>query len=123
MTDSGRELPGTGAVFWVLRAITPDGVTTEDFQTGVEAHLAWLRNLERRGTVLLAGPLIDGPGIVPGHGLIIVRAKSRQEAEGIAAQDPIVLAGHRRFEVYRWQLNEGAPRITLSLSEGTAELS
>jgi hypothetical protein len=48
----------------------------------------------------------------------VLRASTEQDAAALAAQDPFVAKGLRSFEVFGWQVMEGA--VTVRLSFGTA---
>lgn len=74
-------------------------------------HYRWMIELEKRGAVLLSGPLTGRDG-AKGAGITVFRAASWDEAEAIASADPFVVAGAVSYELQIWQLNEG--RITLS---------
>lgn len=83
---------------WAIQLDRVEGVpTTRD---DVEAHVAHLRTLERAGRLELAGPFEDAPS-----GLVVVRARDREEAERIAAADPFVARGVRRAVVRTWRLS------------------
>lgn len=58
-----------------------------------EAHLEKLKNLEKAGKIVLAGPFTDGSG-----SLIIFNVATKTEAELIAKTDPYVM--NRVFERY-----------------------
>ena len=60
------------------------------------AHEARLAELHRVGVVIFAGPFAEGGG------LTIFRAASRAEAERIAAEDPFVIHGTHRPELFAW---------------------
>lgn len=83
---------------WAIALSQIEGVAT--VRDDVVAHVEHLRALERNGLLELAGPF-------PEHasGLVVVRARSRDEAEAIAAHDPFVSRGVRRAEVRRWLLS------------------
>ncbi|MFO0562854.1 MAG: YciI family protein [Polyangiales bacterium] len=83
---------------WVitLTAVADRPASRED----IEAHVAHLRALERRGALELSGPLAEARS-----GMVIVRASSREEAERIAREDPFVQRGVRSFELQRWLLS------------------
>lgn len=66
----------------------------------IRAHVAYLRQLDAAGRLVLCGPFSDGSG-----GMVIIRASSRDEACAIAASDPFVASGAREFEVRVWQLS------------------
>ena len=63
----------------------------------IRKHVAYLRELERSGQLVLAGPFEDGGG-----GMLIVRAPSLAEAETIAAADPFVTSGFDKCQVRAW---------------------
>ena len=99
---------------------TPHETTSgSDIDPHVREHLAWLLALEAEGVVVMSGPLLEGPGAAPGAGVTVLRATDRHEAESIAASDPFVIAGLRRFDVFKWRVNEGSVSVTLSLGTGT----
>jgi putative intracellular protease/amidase/uncharacterized protein YciI len=66
----------------------------------VEAHVEYLRRLERCGLLELAGPFPEHAG-----GLVVLRVATASEAENIAAADPFVTRGLRRADVRRWQIS------------------
>jgi uncharacterized protein YciI len=77
-------------------------------------HLQWQFDLEEKGVLLGGGPLdfryerppTEGPH-VDAMGISIIAARSRQEAEQIAATEPMRRKGWRLNEVVSWNLNEG----------------
>lgn len=83
---------------WVITLAQVAERTTS--REDIEAHVAHLRALERRGVLELAGPLPEARS-----GMVIVRAASREDAERIAREDPFVKRGVRTFEVRRWLLS------------------
>lgn len=74
------------------------GVTTPG--SLIRRHVAFLRALDRDGALVLAGPFSNRDG-----GMIILKVASLDEAQSIAASDPFVQAGARRFEVAVWTLS------------------
>ncbi len=64
------------------------------------SHVAYLKSLDFRGQLVLAGPFTDFKG-----GMVIVKAKSLEEACQIAEQDPFVQAGVSRYEARTWELS------------------
>jgi uncharacterized protein YciI len=110
-----------GRDYWLVTS-TPGPDTTADQVAGVApAHVAWLLDLERRGAVLVSGPLTSGPGVRPGSGVTVLRAPDEERARLIAAQDPFVLAGLRTFSIQGWRLNEGSISVRVSLGTGAFE--
>lgn len=80
----------------ILLTQTERATTRED----IEAHVAHLRALERRGVLELAGPFPEKRS-----GLVVVRARTRAEAERIASEDPFVVRGVRLAEVRHWMIS------------------
>ena len=106
------------AQLWVVWWTPREGVTAADVAAALDAHLEWMLGLEAAGHVVASGPLTSGPGVAPGAGLTVLRASTEQEAAALAAQDPFVAKGLRSFDVFGWQVMEGA--LTLRVSFGTA---
>lgn len=87
-------------------------------------HLDYQANLEKRGVLVLAGPLSDSTGnIMNGSGLIVYRAESMKEAENIAQEDPMHKSGARTFSLRKWLINEGNLSINFCLSTRLVKLS
>ena len=88
-------------------------------------HHDFLLDLERRGILFAAGPFRDENGqwsTVHGIGMIIVRAKTRADAETIAFSEPFTKAGLHTMEVAPWQRNEGTVRINVQFADGVLEI-
>jgi len=79
-------------------------------------HLRYMIDLEQRGLLFASGPFTDGGGNVTGDGLTIVRAKSYDQAESIALEDPFTKLGLRKAVVRRWIVNEGRIQLSVDLS-------
>lgn len=60
-------------------------------------HLAYMKSLRDTHKLFLAGPLSDTNG-----GLILLRAKSVDEAKDIMAYDPAIMAGIFAGQVHGW---------------------
>ena len=87
-------------------------------------HLDYQANLEKRGVLVLAGPLSDSTGnILNGSWLIVYRAESMKEAENIAQEDPMHKSGARTFSLRKWLINEGNLSINVCLSTRLVKLS
>ena len=65
----------------------------------VGQHAAHLAELDRRGTLVLAGPLLGRVG-----GLVVLRTDTLAEARGIAEADPMVRGGFQSYEIVSWLL-------------------
>ncbi len=88
-------------------------------------HHDFLLDLERRGILFAAGPFRDENGqwsTAHGIGMIIVRAKTRADAETIAFSEPFIKAGLHTMEVAPWQRNEGTVRINVQFADGVLEI-
>jgi uncharacterized protein YciI len=83
------------------------------------AHKAWAAEAEAAGQLFVAGPFLDDDFRYTGSGMIVLRAKTRAEAEAIAAADPMHAKGLRQYRLVPWQLNEGTLPIQIRLSTGT----
>jgi uncharacterized protein len=107
-----------GRDYWLVLSTPIAGTDAEAIGRHVQAHVAWLLELERSGVLFLSGPLLSGPGVGPGSGVTVFRLPSESSAQQVAAQDPFVTAGLRTFTVHRWRLNEGSVNVRLSLGTG-----
>lgn len=95
---------------------TPTG-DLELLQGTLPDHLAYQKEMEAKGALVLAGPLSDETGdVMQGVGQIVYRAGSIEEARGFAEADPMHQTGARSFMLRRWLVNEGSLNVTLSLS-------
>ena len=70
-------------------------------------HLRYVFELADQNRLLAAGPLDRGAG-GPVDGIAIIRTHSRDQAEAIAANEPLHKAGWRINTVRSWELNMGA---------------
>ena len=112
--------PPEGPGLWVLLSAARAPAATLDALLG--AHRAWLTDLERADLLFASGPL-DGGGGPLSHGLTIVRAPSRGEAERLAATDPFVTAGAHTVQVFGWEARRGRPHLHARLGPGDTTLS
>ena len=92
-------------------------VSLDDLRESLDKHLNYQYELEKKGVMFAAGPVVseedDGPS---GRGLIIIRAGSFEEARAIADTDPFHANGLRQYDIQRWSLNEGSLRLNISFS-------
>jgi uncharacterized protein YciI len=82
------------------------------------AHDLYLEDLERRGILFGSGSLQDEEGNRAGAGLFIIRARTRAEAEEIAYQEPLTVAGIRTIELIPWRRRGGSFAMTLNFANG-----
>ncbi len=88
-------------------------------------HHDFLVDLERREILFAAGPFRDENGqwsTSHGIGMIIVRAKTRGDAEAVAYSEPFTKSGLHTMEVAPWQRNEGTVHISVHLADGVLEI-
>jgi len=60
----------------------------------IQRHVEHLRSLDDNGRLVVCGPFKDGKG-----GMLVIRAQSQEEAEGMAKQDPFIAEGYEDYEV------------------------
>jgi len=65
----------------------------------VDAHYAFLDELQKLGLLECAGPFSDKSG-----GAYIIRADSLANAQEIAHRDPVYTSQSSQVSVYEWQL-------------------
>lgn len=102
---------------------TPAG-SPDAVKANLPAHLDYQRELETRGTLVLAGPLSDASGAeMAGAGLVVYRAASMDAARALAEADPMHTSGARHYSLRKWLVNEGSLTISVGLSTGAARLA
>ena len=69
----------------------------------IARHHAFIHHLDAKGILVGAGPFLDDAGARFGTGMIIIRAKTRREAEAIANSEPYIAHGMRRLKLVPWQ--------------------
>ncbi len=85
-------------------------------------HLEYQVDLEQRGIMFGAGPMFEKGADAPGRGMIIVRAASFEEADEIAAADPMHTSGLREYILERWHMNEGGVTLRVTFSDQVANI-
>lgn len=103
--------------YWVAVCTPEDTASDDDIAEILPTHLQWVRSLEDSNQLFLAGPLLSGPGVRRGAGIMIFRASDESAALDIANQDPFTTSGLRTFVLYHWQPNEGSLSLHLTLSD------
>jgi len=111
--ETARERGALAFECYVVTSLLVEGKAVDH---GIlKQHLAYIAEQEELGTVMFAGPLSDETGEDIVGGMLIMKTADMQKAEQIAANDPIHLAGIRRFSVRRWLINEGGLSVTFNL--------
>ncbi len=112
---SAKERGALALELYMVRS-TPNG-DVPLLQATLPAHLEYQGNMEKKGKLVLAGPLSDPSGEdMFGEGLIIYRANSLEQAREYAEADPMHSAGARSFDIRRWMINEGNLTLNVNLS-------
>jgi uncharacterized protein YciI len=91
----------------------------------MNAHKEYLADLERRGLLFGAGRLFNAEEeehTALGHGMIVIRATTRAEAEAIAFEEPFTKAGHRTMVLHPWQRNEGNVNVSIRFMDSVLEV-
>ncbi len=81
-------------------------------------HIRYLTSLEAQGRLFASGPFPsnnEGPDL----GLIILRAGSLEEAEGLMKTEPMTAMGLSIYDIHEWHLSIGHIPITLNVSSGS----
>lgn len=98
-------------------------VSPDEMMKHLPDHLAYQKEMEAMGKLVLAGPLSDISGTeMSGGGMIIYRAGSLDDARILAENDPMHKTGSRSFSIRSWLVNEGSLSFTINLSEQRAKI-
>lgn len=86
-------------------------------------HLAYQKQMEVSGALVMAGPISDETGEqMQAEGMIIYRAADLNAARQLADGDPMHVSGARTYEIRKWLVNEGSLIFTVSLSSQSVKL-
>lgn len=123
--DYKREAKSRGALaleLFVVRT-TPKGDPSA-VKAALGDHLAYQRQLEESGQLVMAGPVSDASGEeMQGAGMVIYRAETLEAAKALADADPMHSSGARSYTLSRWLVNEGSLNVAVGLSTGRVTLS
>lgn len=97
-------------------------VRSPEIAKRLQDHLDHQVELEKRGIMFAAGPLYPRDSDVPEAGMFVLRAKSFEEADTIAKEDPLHKAGLRTYTIQKWRLNEGRITVTVDFSDQTMKI-
>lgn len=75
--------------------VVAEPVRSPEILKRIDDHLDCQVQMEKDGVMLAAGPLFEKGSDVPYAGMFVIRASSFEEAEKIAAEDPLHKAGLR----------------------------
>jgi uncharacterized protein YciI len=102
----------------VTRPVRSPGIT-DDMLT---KHLEHQIMLEKQGIMFAAGPLYSRDSDKPEAGCFVLRARSFEEADAIAKDDPLHKAGLRTYTMQKWRVNEGSYTVTVNYSDQTVKI-
>jgi len=66
--------------------------------TMLDEHLTGMRNQQRAGNIIAAGPSSDGE-----LGIMVLRHMSRDEVDSFLSTEPFTQASRRTYEVIPWE--------------------
>ena len=122
--DYKNEAKSRGALameLFVVRSIPAGDIDL--VKATLPAHLAYQKEMEAAGSLVMAGPTSDATGeMMEAEGMIIYRAANLEAARAIADADPMHAAGARSYDVRKWLVNEGSLSFTVSLSSQSVAL-
>jgi uncharacterized protein len=76
--------------------------SADELKEHLPEHLAFIKGLKAKGQLVLAGPFLTREGKNSGDGMYAVEADSLEEANAIAAEDPLHQRGLRKPTVMPW---------------------
>jgi len=85
---------------WQLTVHRWVGDREEAIRTSLDDHLAWMRQQQLAGRVLIAGPSADQE-----LGIIVFGHLSKAEVEEVCRQEPFIVRGYRECEVITWDVH------------------
>ena len=103
--------------------LSKGGAAPADIAKVLPRHLEYMIGLEKQGVLFASGPLAEADGQTRGDGLTVLRAPSAEAARAIAAADPFVVDGLRKFELREWTVMEGSLGIKVNFSDQSLELA
>ena len=114
MADASDKTSGAVKRLYFVCVSTPARPVTE-LEASLQAHKAYLRQLEAQGKLFAAGPLLGDSAKFTG--LLVFRVGLLSEAELIAKNDPFHHSGLRTYTLTPWQVNEGCLDVRLPVAE------
>jgi uncharacterized protein YciI len=109
-------------VFFLCITEPNEGLSPEDLYPHLPEHKKWVAELERQGTIFVAGPLLSDEQRASGSGALVVRSHSYTEARQTLDSDPFHAKGMRTYRLWPWQINEGSFRLRVRLSDGAFDM-
>ena len=107
-----KKLVANGQLYIMWKKDGAHKETPEEFKTMLE----YQAKMERDGSKFIGGALADQAGKRSG-GIVIIRAKSWEDAKAICDADPGVKDGSTTYELHAFALNSGAFNVRLDFSD------
>jgi len=85
---------------WYLTLHRWTGDRERAIAQALPAHLAWMRDQQLAGRVLIAGPSPDRE-----LGIIVVSHMSREAVDDLFRDEPLIAGGFRDYEVIGWDVH------------------
>jgi uncharacterized protein YciI len=85
---------------WFLTLHRWTGDRQEAIRNSLDDHLAWMRQQQRAGKVLIAGPTADQT-----LGIIVFGHMSQADVDELCSQEPFIARGYREYEVIAWDVH------------------
>ena len=73
----------------------------EEWSVSLDQHLVWMKQQHQSGKILFSGPTADRK-----LGVYVIQARSKDEAEKIAASDPYTTARLCTFDLLEWEIHQ-----------------
>jgi uncharacterized protein YciI len=105
----------------ILYAMLRNTVEVAMLHEHLSEHLEWMRGNEKAGRIFLSGTTERTAGSEL-DGLTIIEAVSREAADTLAQQDPLIRSGAVTYSMHTWSVNEGRIALSLYLSDQSASL-
>jgi uncharacterized protein len=90
----------TAGKSWLIRLVPPRPTFSSDAtpaeQALMEQHLKYWKDLNAKGICEFGGPVLDPKGV---YGILVVRARTEEEARALGEADPSVRGGVNKIEV------------------------
>lgn len=84
------------------------------FDAHLDAHLAWVRELMARGHQPSTGYWGDCKGHAGAGGMLLFQAASREEANALVLDDPLIQSGCVEWVVHEWRVVAGVLKAPTS---------
>ena len=87
---------------WYLTLHRWVGDSAEAIKSSFDDHLSWLREQQRAGKVLIAGPSRDrSVGII-----VFGHLSTAYELDELCGHEPFIARGYRTYEAIRWDVHQ-----------------